>query len=226
MKNNVQAVSASPSGAPDQITAWHKWTVVIMIIGYAGYYLCRSHFSVTKPLILEDLKSSGVNKETLGHIAGVGTALYAVGKFIFGSLADVMGGRKMFLLGMVGAVLFSILFGAGGAPFFLMAWCGNRFVQASGWVGMVKLSSRWFSHSVYGRVMGFISLSYLFGDFLSRLFISKLIQDGMGWKSIFYVCAGVLAVIAIPTFIVLRDHPSERGLPEPEANPESLFAAV
>ncbi|RYG33615.1 MFS transporter [bacterium] len=202
---------------------WPAWTVATMIVGYAGYYLCRSHFSVTKPLILEEFRGAGVTKETLGIVAAWGTAFYAVGKFFFGSLADVFGGRRMFLLGMVGAILFTLLFGVGGPPLFLAAWIGNRSVQASGWVGMIKVTSRWFGHSTYGRVMGFISLSYLFGDFLSRLFLSELVSQGVGWRGIFFASAAVLAVIFIPASFILRDRPSDRGLPEPAENPDSVF---
>ncbi len=223
MPNKNAPTSRPNSEANPSTQGWPMWTVIMMIIGYAGYYLCRSHFSVAKPLILDEFKHSGVNKETLGIVAAWGTSFYAVGKFMFGSLADLVGGRRMFLLGMVGAIVFTILFGAGGPPFFMMAWIGNRFIQSSGWVGMVKVTSRWFSHNVYGRVMGFISLSYLFGDFLSRLFISELISYKVGWRGIFYISAAVLALILIPTFFVVRDRPSDRGLPEPPENPESVF---
>lgn len=226
LERPVSIPPEKPVRTEEPASPWHVWSVVLMIIGYAGYYLCRSHFSVAKPLILDEFKGQGVTKETLGYVAAYGTAFYAAGKFLFGSLADVMGGRRMFLLGMAGAIVFTVLFGAGGPPMFLLAWMGNRAIQASGWVGMVKLTSRWFSHSVYGRVMGFISLSYLFGDFLSRLFLSQLVAEGVGWRGIFYVSAAVLAVILVPTWYVIRDRPTDRGLPEPEANPESLFLEV
>ena len=216
----------SSSSPATESSKWHILTVVMMIIGYAGYYLCRSHFSVCKPLILDEFKSQGVTKQTLGYIAAYGTAFYAVGKFLFGSLADVFGGRRMFLLGMGGAILFTILFGAGGPPLFLMAWIGNRFIQASGWVGMIKITSRWFGHSYYGRVMAYISLSYLFGDFLSRLFLSGLISSGVKWETIFFISSAVLGVIFVATFVIIRDKPSDRGLPEPAENPESVFAVI
>jgi OPA family glycerol-3-phosphate transporter-like MFS transporter len=198
----------------------------MMIVGYAGYYLCRSHFSVCKPLILDEFKGQGINKQTLGYIAAYGTAFYAAGKFFFGSLADLFGGRRMFLLGMMGAIVFTILFGAGGPPLFLIAWIGNRSIQASGWVGMVKITSRWFGHNVYGRIMALISLSFLFGDFLSRIFLSSLISAGVGWRQVFYTSAAVLAVILVATFVIIRDKPSDRGLPEPAENPESVFADI
>jgi OPA family glycerol-3-phosphate transporter-like MFS transporter len=212
---NTQAIASKPR-------PWPSITVAMLIVGYAGYYLCRSDLSVARPLILEQYASIGITKQTIGDFTGLATAIYAVGKFIFGSTADVAGGRRMFLLGMAGAILCTLLFGLGGPPLFALAWCGNRFIQSSGWVGMVKITSRWFSHSVYGSVMGLLSLSFLFGDFLSRMFLSELITLHVTWQSIFFISAGVLAVIFVIAIPVLRERPSDRGLPEPEENPEAL----
>lgn len=203
---------------------WPSLMIAMMIVGYAGYYLCRSDLSVARSLIVDQYGSVGVTKETIGGFTALATALYALGKFIFGSASDVLGGRRMFLAGMIGSVLFTVLFGIGGPPIFLFAWCGNKFIQSTGWVGMVKLTSKWFPHNSYGSVMGLISLSYLFGDFLSRLFLGKLISAHFTWQQIFYISASVLAVLAIPAWWIIRNSPLDRGLPEPDANPESVFA--
>src|SRR5579883_1392408 len=101
----------------------------------------------------------------------------------------------MYLLGMGGAICCTLIFGAGGIPFFTLAWVLNRAIQSTGWVGMVKLTSRWYSFSTYGTVMGIISLSFLFGDFLSRVFLGQLITWGVGWRGIFYVSAACLGLI-------------------------------
>ena len=41
--------------------------------------------------------------------------------------------------------------------------------------------------------MGFISLSFLFGDAAARALIGRLIHLGLGWRGLFIVSAGVLA---------------------------------
>ncbi|HWA81992.1 MAG TPA: MFS transporter, partial [Fimbriimonadaceae bacterium] len=210
--------------APQVKSPWYAVTVAIMIVGYAGYYLCRSDLSVARPLIIDQYKSIGITKAFIGDFTALATLFYAGGKFLFGSTADVVGGKRMFMLGMAGAIAFSILFGVGGPPLFLLAWCGNRFIQSSGWVGMVKVTSRWFGHSTYGTVMGLISLSFLFGDFASRQFLGFLIDRGWGWQQIFYISAGVLACIFIPSLFLMKEKPSDRNLPEPESNPDSVFA--
>jgi OPA family glycerol-3-phosphate transporter-like MFS transporter len=194
-----------------------------MTIGYAGYYLCRSDLAVSQPLIIDQFKGQGIDKAYIGNMIAWATLLYALGKFFFGNVADLLGGRRMFLFGMGGAVVCTLLFGAGGPALFSLAWIANRAVQSSGWVGMVKITSRWFRHNHYGSVMGIISLSYLFGDFLSRLFLGILIDHGWTWQSVFYISGAILAVIFVPTLLFIRNRPSDVGLPEPDANPESVF---
>lgn len=201
-----------------------------MIAGYAGYYLCRSNFSVAVPMLIQEMGARGIPANTatvqLGAIASWGVLAYAIGKFPSGWLADFLGGRRNFLYGMGGSILFTVVFALGGGlPVFTLAWFGNRLVQSLGWAGMVKISSRWFSYSTYGTVMGLISLSYLFGDAAARQFMGILISHGLGWRGVFLTAAAVLGVLLLLNLAFLRETPQSRGLEEPEANPLNLFHA-
>jgi OPA family glycerol-3-phosphate transporter-like MFS transporter len=213
-----------------RLLRWQVLTVSLMVIGYSGYYLCRSNFSVALPMIIQELGSRGVPpdlaKIRLGFIASLGVLAYAIGKFGSGGLSDFLGGRRTFLGGMAGSVLFTVVFAlSGGIPLFTLAWIGNRLVQSLGWVGMVKISSRWFSFSSYGTVMGIVSLSFLFGDAAARQFLAILIDRGLGWRGIFFTAAGVLVSLLIVNAVLLRDTPGEIGEAEPQANPQNLFAS-
>src|ERR1700722_15977362 len=151
------------------LTRWHILTISLLFLGYAVYYFCRSYYAVTLPLILAEQVRKGtpanIAQVRLGTIASLGVLMYALGKFPSGGLADRFGGRRNFLGGMLGSILFTLLFMLGGGfPIFTLAWLGNRLVQSLGWAGLVKVTSRWFSYSPHGSVMGVLSLSYLFGD--------------------------------------------------------------
>ena len=216
--------------ASTRLLRWQVLTVSLMVIGYSGYYLCRSNFSVALPMIIQELGARGVPadmaKIRLGFVASLGVLAYAIGKFVSGGLSDFLGGRRTFLGGMAGSVLFTVLFAlSGGIPLFTLAWIGNRLVQSLGWVGMVKISSRWFSFSSYGTVMGIVSLSFLFGDAAARQFLAVLIDHGFGWRGIFFTAAGVLVSLLIVNALLLRDTPGEIGEAEPQANPQNLFAS-
>jgi sugar phosphate permease len=223
-------VSGVRDGSEAHLRRWEWVTIALLVLGYAGYYLCRANFSVARPDIIDELASGGrmtkeSAKEALGAVASWGTLAYAFGKFISGGLSDALGGRRTFIAGMFGAVLCTVLFALGGGlPLFTLAWIGNRTVQSMGWPGMVKITSRWFSFSRYGTVMGIISLSYLFGDAASRWFMGELIGRGMSWRSVYYVAASVLGVLVVANFLLLRGSPRDIGASEPEENPDNVYS--
>lgn len=213
-----------------RLLRWQVLTLLLMLFGYSGYYLCRSNFSVALPLIAGELVSRGFSPDVarirLGAIASLGVAAYAIGKFPAGAISDYLGGRRNFLGGMFGSVLFTVLFTLGGGlPLFTLAWVGNRFVQSLGWAGIVKVSSRWFSYRSYGTVMGVISLSFLFGDAASRMFLAWLIGKGLGWRGIFVVSAATLFFLFLLNIVLLKETPKAVGELEPEANPLAIVQA-
>ena len=223
----MPAVESQPRAG---FTAWHATTIALLALGYSGYYFCRSNLSVVLPDLMKDLAHHGVTMNEaqvrLGFIASSGTIAYAIGKFISGSIADLFGGRRNFLAGMGGSIFFTILFVAGGGfPLFTLAWIGNRMFQSTGWVGLVKVASRWFSYSAYGTVMAVLSLSFLFGDAACRGVMSQLMAHGVGWRGVFLVAAASLTALLVANVLLLKETPEERGLPAPEANPLNVYAA-
>jgi sugar phosphate permease len=219
-------------GRTARLTRRQGLTVGLMVAGYAGCYLCRSNLSATTSLIIDDLAKRGMDparaKLSLAWVASLGISAYSLGKFAAGSLTDLLGGRRNYLIGMAGAAACTAVLAMGGPlPVFTMAWFGNRLVQSLSWPGMIKITSRWFSYSAYGTAMGIISLSFLFGDAASRYFIGWLIDDvGLGWRGVFWVAAGVLSVLWVVNAALIRESPGELGLPEPRTNPDNLFGEL
>jgi len=193
--------------------------LALLVTGYSGFYLCRSNFSATLPLLRADLVADGFDpddaKVRLGELAKIGIWAYALGKLVGGVLTDRLGGRLSFLCSMLGSLLFTLLFAASGTlPLFTLAWIGNRFVQSFGWPGMVKLCGRWFSFARYGTVMGVVSLSYLFGDAAARLFLGWLIGMGLSWSGVFVVSGVVLSAIFVACLVGLCETPRNLDMAE------------
>jgi OPA family glycerol-3-phosphate transporter-like MFS transporter len=231
--STVPAPSASSSR---RLASWQALTVALMVIGYAGCYLCRSNFSVSLGAISASLVERGYTADDarvwLGWAASFGTLAYAMGKLVSGSLADFLGGRRNVLMGMLGSVLFTVWFALGGSlPVFTLAWVGNRAVQSLCWVGIVKITGRWFSYSAYGTAMGVVSLSYLFGDAAARWFMGWLMEpgafapDGLSWRQVFWVAAGGLLVCWTANWLWLYESPGKIGETEPAANPVNVYGA-
>ncbi|MBS1821743.1 MAG: MFS transporter [Acidobacteria bacterium] len=224
-----QSGQADRSAATPRVTAWHVATLALLAFGYSAYYFCRSDYSVALPLIIAEQVKRGVDPHVaelrLGSIASFGVLAYAIGKVPAGAIADRFGGKGNFLGGMFGSIAFTLLFIAGGGfPIFTVAWIANRFIQSLGWAGLVKITSRWFSHSTYGSVMALLSLSYLFGDAIAREVMSLLLERGMGWRGLFVTGAGILGLLLICNLIFLRESPAAYNLPLSEERPLIQFA--
>jgi sugar phosphate permease len=208
----------------------HRQTVTLTLLfaGYAAYYFCRSDLSVAMPLLIQDLHRRGMNTNAavvhFGTIASLGVLAYAVGKLFLTGLGDFWGGRRSFVIGLGGAVAFTLLFASGDAlPLFTLAWFGNRLTQSIGWAGLVKVSSKWFDYSSYGTIMGLLSLSFLVGDAAARQSMSVLLRHGVGWRGLFLFAAAVAGVILIANLLFLRESRVAAGFSEARVNPLNLF---
>jgi sugar phosphate permease len=211
-----------------RLRIWQIGTLILLVVGYSGYYLCRSNLSVVKPSLIKEWQSQGIENaealKLLGRLDSLGVLAYAIGKFLSGGVGDFFGGRRNFLGGMAGAVLFTILFASGnGMPIFTIAWMGNRLVQSAGWSGMVKMSSRWFNNTAHSTVMAIVSLSYLWGDAAGRKFMAWLLREGLEWRTIFLVNAGLLAGWLVLCLARLREAPSDLGMTDGVASPVNLY---
>ena len=51
---------------------WQRFTVELMVVGYAGYYLCRSNLSVSLLVIAEDLTAAGARAQRIGSQRTIG----------------------------------------------------------------------------------------------------------------------------------------------------------
>src|SRR5262249_30080851 len=181
------------SGEETRRRRWQTATAAALLVGYGGYYVCRSNLSVVAPQLLSEFGGAGIDKTAMGLISSVGVLAYAAGKGVNGVTADLVGGRRMFLGGMIGSIAATLAFGAAGGLGALVAlWGLNRFIQSMGWGALVKVASHWYEPERYGRVMAVLSLGFLFGDAAGRFWLGWLVAHGAGWRMIFVAAAATL----------------------------------
>jgi OPA family glycerol-3-phosphate transporter-like MFS transporter len=206
-----------------RLRRWQAVTVATLFTGYAGYYVCRSVLPVASNGMMND-PSSGIDEVGYGRLIAVGIYLYAFGKLVNGIGAEYVSGRLAFLLGMGLSVVLVLCFGlTAGATAMLVLWGANRFVQSMGWMGLVKITGRWFPPARLATVMGVLSLSYLFGDALARFYLGAFVKSGLGWRELFLVAAGTLALIAFVSFLTLKSSPRDVNLSEPPPSARNVF---
>ncbi|MBX3102816.1 MAG: MFS transporter [Bacteroidetes bacterium] len=204
--------------------AWPLITLLLLLLGYMGYYLCRANFAVVTPLLLKEYDLLGLEKTHIAYIAAFGTLMYTVGKVVNGVIGDFVGGKVLFVLGMAISVLATLYSSVAlGMTTLLVGWGANRLAQSAGWGAVAKTTALWFSYPQYGRIMGLLSLSFLFGDSLARLFLGYLVNQGYGWRGIYLVSAAGLGGVALLTWWCLPRSPERKRLAPAEPNPRNLY---
>ena len=227
----LEAAGAAAAAAPRAraLRAAQTRTVLLLFLGYASCYFCRSNLSVATPLLIEELGTRGISHDdamlAIGWMGSAGVFAYALGKWFLTSLGDYWGGKRNLLIATGGATLFTLLFTASGTlPIFTLTWIANRLSQSIGWSALVKVSSRWFHYSRYGTVAAVLSCSYLIGDALARPSMGVLLAHGVTWRGIFVFGAAVAGVMFLANLLWLRDSCTDEGFPEAVANPANVFA--
>jgi OPA family glycerol-3-phosphate transporter-like MFS transporter len=206
-------------------------TLLLLFLGYASCYFCRSNLSVATPLLVDELGRRGISHAdamlTIGSMASWGVLAYAMGKWFLTGLGDYWGGKRNLLIATGGATLFTLLFASGSTlPLFTLAWVGNRLAQSIGWSALVKVSSKWFDYSRYGTIAAILTCSYLLGDAAARHSMGLLLEHGVGWRGLFVFGAGVAGCMFLANLLLLRESRTEEGHPEAVANPRNVFSAA
>lgn len=188
-----------------QAGGWRTSTLVSFLIGYIGFYLCRANLSAAFPAMADDLKFSNAQ---LGLIAFYSELAYAAGKIINGPLGDMIGGRRIFLLGMAGAAACNLAFAFGSTiPYFVAAWCACRYFLSMGWGGISKTIGGWYPPERRGTVMGLMSTSFQLGGAAAALFCGFLLSRGAGWRELFLWPGAVVAAMWAAAFLASKEAP-------------------
>jgi MFS transporter, OPA family, glycerol-3-phosphate transporter len=204
-------------------------TLLLLFLGYASCYFCRSNLSVATPLLVDELVRRGVSRAdaivSIGTMASFGVFAYAMGKWFLTGLGDYWGGKRNLLIATGGATAFTLLFASSSTlPLFTLAWVGNRLTQSIGWSALVKVSSKWFNYSRYGTIAAILTCSYLVGDAAARQSMGLLLHYGVTWRGLFLFGAAVAGFMFLANLLLLRESRVNEGHPEALANPRNVFA--
>lgn len=195
---------------------------------YASYYLCRLNFAVAQPLIRDEF---GWTDAQIGLIPSVYAAVYAIGQFVNGQLAERFGTRAMMSFSLVVAGSMNLLFSqADSYAEMLIFWGINGWVQSAGWSLVVETMANWTSVKRRGMTIGLISTCYQVGNVVAWLVAGYLVGE-LGWRAAFWVPGLWLLPMAALFLLFLRNRPEDAGFApiredqEPETTSESSTPA-
>jgi len=197
-----------------------NWGVVGLM--YTSYYLCRYNLSLANKAIGDEF---GFTKAQMGTIISSQLLAYACGQAINGLLVDKLGGKRAMLIGAAGTITMNLLFGAasfwGMLGLFVVLRGIDGYMQSFGGSGFVKINAAWFSQRELGTfagIFGFMINLGRFGIFTAGpAFLAGFVFLGMWtvpplhWRWLFWIPAGVAAIVAVVMALVVKDTPEEAG---------------
>jgi OPA family glycerol-3-phosphate transporter-like MFS transporter len=182
---------------------------------YAFLYFGRYNLTAFKNAV-------GMSNEAYGTIGLWGSLVYGFAFLLNGPLADRLGGRTTLLLAAVGSAIANLALGA-------VAWSGwgedkitiaaglyavNMYFQSFGAVSIVKVNASWFhlrERGTFGGIFGvLISLGIYFAYDWGRRIAEAFPQQP---AYVFLIPPVLLAVMALVDFVLVKDQPSDAGLP-------------
>ncbi|MGV3134247.1 glycerol-3-phosphate transporter [Staphylococcus simulans] len=197
-----------------------------IFIGYAGYYLLRKNFSLAMP----DLIEQGFSKGQLGIALSAVSIAYGFSKFVMGTVSDRSNARMFLTLGLILTAIVNLLLGF--VPFFtssilimfIMLFL-NGWFQGMGWPPSGRILVHWFSVSERGSKTAIWNVAHNVGGGLMApiatwgLSMTALYNFGYlkGFEGVFIYPALLAIIIAIISYVLIRDTPQSEGLPSIEA---------
>lgn len=175
------------------------WTVLLGTLAVASSITI---LAVSRPEIAEDL---GTSASSLVWLISGPTIAVALTGTTAGKLGDLHGHRRVYLIGVFGAAVFSL--------FAATAWSGGSLIAfrvigatvgAATGPSSLAIINQLFPREDRSRALGFWSLVVAGGPVLG-LVIGGPLVEAVGWRAIFWFQTPLLLAAAIAAFVVLPE---------------------
>jgi sugar phosphate permease len=182
-----------------------RWA--ILIVPALLYFL--SYFHRVAPVVVAgDLMAAfAVSAAALGTLSAIYPYCFAVMALPGGSLADLLGPRRLLTLGGLSMSGGAVLFGL--APSFGVAFAGRLLVGLGASVmliGCLRLAAEWFRTDEFATVAGASQSVGSLGALAGTTPLALLVEQ-MGWRNAFVTIGATTALLAGACFLSVRDRP-------------------
>ena len=193
--------------------AWFSAGLILFLtwLLFGMYYLTRFNFSAVIPLLKADL---GISNAQAGGLMAFFFVTYTVFQLPAGYLGDRLGPRRILTVGALVSIIGNLIFSQTSSYMALsIAQLVNGMGQAMGWSSAVKLIVSWFPRSRRGTAIGLFATCVTGGSSVG-IRLSGFMGEHLGWRSSFIIPPLMMAATALIFWILVRDHPREKGLPD------------
>lgn len=185
------------------------WPILWVMAIATGLIVANLYYN--QPLLDDMARTFNVSNSKVGQVAMLTQLGYATGMLFIAPLADMLRRKRLIIISLGLAVL-SLLFTA-------MAPGINLLIFASFLVGvfslipqlLVPMTAHLAKPEERGSKIGFVMSGLLLGILLSRT-ISGFIGAHFGWRTMFYIAAGIMVIIWLLLFFMLPEvEPEYKG---------------
>lgn len=208
---------------------WQWKTIIVLMAGYAIFYLVRKNFSFAMPSLNAEF---GIDKVQLGLFLTLHGVIYGFSRFFNGILVDKGSARKIMSLGLLLCGVTNLFFGCsdwaarwisawGDWSFtvtlvYLMGimWVINGFLQGMGFPPCSKILTHWIHPNELATKMSVWNMSHSIGAGIAMALCGWLLIPHFGWRWCFIV-PGVIAVLSsFWLYLTIKDSPTDAGFEE------------
>jgi sugar phosphate permease len=175
------------------------------------YYVNRFNYSPVIPLLRADL---GISNTQAGWLMALFFISYTIFQLPAGFLGDRFGPRKTLTWGAIISIAGNLIFSqATSFGILSLGQLVNGLGQSMGWTSSLKLIVSWFPRSRRATAIGLFATCVTAGSSVG-IRLSGLLGDHLGWRSSFIIPPVLLAMVAVLFWLLVKDNPGEKGLPE------------
>lgn len=164
-----------------------------------------------QPLLVDISRTFNITSAKAGQVSVFTQIGYAVGMFFIIPLADMFKRKKLMLIDF-GFVVLSLIFAA-IAPDINILLIASLFIGASSMIPqlLIPMAAHLADPAERGKKIAFVMSGLLIGILLSRTF-SGLVAAHFGWRSMFYIAAGLMLIMWALIYILLPEiEPDYKG---------------
>jgi sugar phosphate permease len=184
---------------------------VVFGIVLASFVLSFVHRTAPAAIAGELTRAFGIGSAVLGTLAATYFYVYTLLQIPVGVLADTLGPRLILAVGSLIAAVGSLLFAL--APVWEVAAAGRTLVGvgvAVAFIAILKISAVWFPANRFATLNGVTMFVGNLGAVAAGAPLAWLVTY-ISWRSVFVALALLSAVLAVATWLLVRDRPEALG---------------
>ncbi len=184
---------------------------VVFGLALASFVLSFFHRTAPAAIAGELTRAFDISSTVLGTLAATYFYVYTVLQIPVGVLADTLGPRKILAAGSAIAAAGSLLFAL--APVWEVAAVGRTLVGIGvsvAFIAVLKLSAVWFTPQRFATLAGVTMFAGNLGAVVAGAPLAWIVTQ-TSWRTVFIGLAILSALLAIATWLRVRDRPEELG---------------